>query len=79
MKIVNLLVVVVFLLLTMAVGYFSLPFEVVGHSVETSFLLTAKRLERALIGMAAGVALLLTYDTFFRRRFNLSKSKELDK
>jgi hypothetical protein len=66
MKIVDLLVVVIFLLLTMAVGYFSLPFEVVGHSVESSFLLTANRLERALIGLAVGVALLLIYDTFFR-------------
>jgi hypothetical protein len=47
MKIVDLLVIVIFLLLTMAVGYFSLPFEVVGHSVESSFLLTANRLERA--------------------------------
>ena len=68
-KVASLSILTIFLLLTALVGYFSLPFEAVGNSVEASFLLTAKRLERALVGVGVGAALLLIFDTFFRRRF----------
>ena len=70
---INLLIMATLLLSAAGIGYVSLPFDMIGHTVTDRFDIKIDRLHRTLIGLGIGVCLLLFYDVFFRKRFRQSK------
>ena len=65
---IKLLFIVLFLLTTTGIGYYSIPARVVGHTATDRYDDEIQKLTLALVGLAVGVAALVIYDIFFRRR-----------
>ena len=65
---IKLLFIVLFLLTTTGIGYYSIPARVVGHTATDRYDDEIQKLTLALVGLAVGVAALVIYDIFFRKR-----------